>query len=119
MVKKFIYNLFKPKLEREAFEAYFDKLPNRIKVKWFRDGKFIIGEIEAEGDKFLTQATSANEFIEMVNDTLFAFYEIPSEYINDLLQYKRFVPPESALELLRDGSIRNSKISFEKRLVTV
>ncbi|MBU1037154.1 hypothetical protein KKF32_03910 [Patescibacteria group bacterium] len=114
----FIYRLFKKKqLSQEAFDAYFNRLPDIIQVEWFRDGKFIIGKINAEGEEFLTQAFSAEEFVKMVNDTLLAVYEIPKEYFDVLLKVKRFVPDEDQYKRLNDVAIIKSNIDFEKKLV--
>jgi len=109
-------NLFRPKLQDEAMEAYFHRLPNRIQVDWFRDGAFIIGNIFADGNKYMTQALSANEFIEMVNDTLLAVYNIPIEYQKELLKYKKFRPSIEQYNELNNIAIKKSSLQFEKQL---
>ena len=98
----------------EAFWAYFHRLPQKISVEWFRDGKFIVGRIDAEGDKFMTQGVSADEFIEMVNDALFSFYEIPVEYFG-ALKSRSFVPKPEEYEKLNDAAVVKSKMGLEKR----
>jgi len=105
---------FKKDYSQEAFEAYSLKLPNIIQVRWFRDGKFIIGEIEADGYKFMTQGRNAKEFIEMVNDALFAVYEIPEDYIDLLSKTHKFEPNEQAKSLLMDKSILRSEFGIKK-----
>ncbi|MFA6304367.1 MAG: hypothetical protein WCV73_02330 [Patescibacteria group bacterium] len=109
-------NLFRPKLQDEAMDAYFHRLPNGIQVEWFRDGNFIIGNIFAEGNKYMTQAVSANEFIEMVNDTLLAVYDIPKNYQNELLKYKKFKPSIQEFNDLNNAAIKKSSLKFEKQL---
>jgi len=109
-------NLFRPKLQDEAMEAYFHRLPNGIKVEWFRDGDFIIGSIFAEGNKYMTQALSANEFIEMVNDTLLVVYNIPRAYQKELLKYKKFRPSIQEFNNLNNAAIEKSSLHFEKQL---
>ena len=107
---------FKPKLSQEALEAYWYKLPEMIKVEWFRDGRFIIGRIKADNCEFMTQALSAAEFVEMVNDGLFAAYEIPQEYF-EALGPRRFQPSKEEFTRLDDADVKKSQISFVKKLV--
>lgn len=109
-------NLFRPKLQPEAMEAYFYRLPNGIKVDWFRDGNFIIGNIFADGNKYMTQALSADEFIEMVNNTLLAAYDIPKAYQMELLKYKKFRPSIQEFNNLNDAAIKKDSLQFEKQL---
>jgi len=109
----FFIKFFKPQLTREQFYAYFDKLPNNIEVSWFRDGKFIIGRIDAEGYKFMTQAISAKEFIEMVNDAILSIYEIPKEYFSSL-EGKLFIPTDEEFQRLNNEAVRKSKMDFKK-----
>ena len=109
-------NLFRPKLQHEAMEAYFYRLPDIIKIEWFRDGDFIIGNIFAEGNKYMTQALSANEFIEMVNDTVLAVYNIPPEYQKELLEHKKFRPSIQEFNDLNNTAIKKSSLQFEKQL---
>ena len=99
----------------EAFWAYFNRLPKKISVEWFIDGKFIVGRIDAYVDKFMTQGVSADEFVEMVNDTLFSFYEIPSEYFEVLKNKKSFIPKPEEYEKLNDVAVVKSKMGLEKK----
>lgn len=97
----------------EAAAAYFHRLPDRVDVQWFRDGNYIIGRIETGGDACMTQAISAREFVEMVNDSVFAAYGIPVEYF-DVLRSKRFIPTRDEFEKLNDAAIRKSTLRLEK-----
>ncbi|MFH1173025.1 MAG: hypothetical protein V1692_00675 [bacterium] len=105
--------IFKPKLSQEALEAYWYKLPQKIEVEWFRDGKYIIGRIKADNHEFMTQALSAAEFVEMVNDALFAVYEIPREYFN-ILEPRKFIPDEEQFKRLNNLAIEKSNLDFQK-----
>jgi arsenate reductase-like glutaredoxin family protein len=118
-IKYFFNNLVQSKPYKEVLEAYFHKLPERIQVKWFRDGKFIVGVIRIEEHEYKTQALSADEFIEMVNDTLYTVYEIPNECINILSKIKRFLPSPDEFNKLKDNAIKHSDMSLvrEKELV--
>lgn len=109
-----MFRLFSKKLSKEEFEAYFDRLPDKINVSWFRDGKFIIGEINVDGHEFMTQAISANEFIDMVNNTLLSVYEIPKQYFSVLLKYKKFMPSQEEFSRLDDVAVKKSVVNFEK-----
>ena len=111
-------NLFsKPKISEEALEAYYSKLPDNISVKWGRDGKYIVGKISADGQEFMTQAKSAKEFVYMVNDALFAMYEIPEEYLDILQSEKGFKPSAREFEKLNNTAVKESSMNLEKRLV--
>jgi len=117
---KYMFNTIKhfftgPNVEPEALKAYFYRLPDKISINWFRDGDFIIGKIKAGDAEFMTQAKSADEFVEMINDTLFTVYEIPREYSDLLLRYKRFEPNPNQFNELEDASIKKSSISFAKQ----
>lgn len=106
----------KPELYRESFDAYFNRLPNAIMVNWFRDGDFVIGKVETEdGTSFMTQAKSSDEFVEMVNDALFAVYGIPKEYFDNLMAVKKFLPKREEFEELQDASIKESSMGFVKK----
>ncbi len=106
------------KISSEALEAYFSKLPDKILVRWGRDGKYIVGKINADGQEFMTQAKSVKEFVYMVNDGLFAMYEIPEEYLDILQSEKSFKPNAEQFEKLNNAAIEGSVMSFEKWLAT-
>ena len=117
-IKKYL-TFSTPRLSREAFEAYLNKLPDKIEVEWFRDGDFIVGDIVADGYKFMTQAKNAGEFIEMVNYTLFDVYEIPEDYAERLFDIYKFIPKDEELKRLSNELIKRSAFYSKKRLVIV
>ena len=90
----------------EAALAYFHKLPDNIEVRWEKEGRFIVGWIKIEGeDVFMTQAKSAKEFVEMVNDAIYSVYKIPVQYFK-LLEKKKFKPNPQQFELLNNATIK-------------
>jgi hypothetical protein len=102
-------------LEPEVVQAYWHKLPNSIEVKWFRDGHFIVGEVEAGGYKFMTQGRNAKEFIEMVNDALLAVYEVPDDYLDLFLKIKANYQPDSyQMSLLTDKTVHRADFGIKK-----
>ena len=103
----------KPEIYEEAAIAYFNRLPNSVQVSWFRDGKFIVGRITADGQELMTQAFSAKEFVEMVNDAVFSFYGIPKEYFK-VLDKKKMHPSKEGFDRLNDAAIQKSTMSLEK-----
>ncbi|MCK5416455.1 hypothetical protein KAI92_03445 [Candidatus Parcubacteria bacterium] len=112
---KNIFNLIiNTEPNEEVLLSNFHKLPEEIKVSWFRDGKFIIGDILADGHKYKTQAKSANDFVEMVNDTIYSVYEVPSNCINTLSKVKRFNPKPDEFKKLNNYSIEKSDMSLIK-----
>ena len=88
-------------------------MPEKIAVKWFRDGDFIIGDIEADGYSFKTQAKSAREFVEMVNDALFSVYKIPVKYF-PYLENRKFQPTKEQFQKLNDEAVKKSSFNFKK-----
>lgn len=103
-------------LYRESFDAYLNKLPDAIRVNWFRDGDFIIGKVETDdGTSFMTQAKNSDEFVAMVNDALFAVYGIPKDYFEVLMAAKKFLPKREEFEKLQDASVRESTMGFVKK----
>ncbi|OGY45913.1 MAG: hypothetical protein A3J65_02035 [Candidatus Buchananbacteria bacterium RIFCSPHIGHO2_02_FULL_45_11b] len=108
----------KPKLEKEAFDAYLNRLPAKIDVDWFRDGKFIIGRIDTGDKKFLTQGLSVQDFIKMVNDSIYTVYDIPEEYADVFLKNFPYNPPLEARQKLEDLKVKGSQINLikEKKL---
>jgi hypothetical protein len=108
-------SLFKPQLEIEALEAYFNRLPSRINVSWFRDGKYIVGNIFVDSDRFMTQGRNADEFVNMVNETVYAVYDIPVRYSSALRGVKNYVPKQEEYERLNNGSICKDSFSTEKK----
>lgn len=108
----------KPKLSKEAFIAYFNRLPEEIEVKWFRDGKFIIGRVRAENKEFMTQGLSTEDFIKMVNESIYTVYNIPEDYIDTLSEFRYYNPPIEEKKKLGDLRVHNSHINIikEKKL---
>jgi len=113
----FIKKLFSKEIYEEAALAYWYKLPDEIKVEWFRDGRYIVGKITFPGNNFMTQALSAEEFIKMVNDAVFAVYDIPKEYFK-ILDNRKFKPSPEQFAKLKNASILSSQINLEKALAT-
>ena len=112
-----IKNFFvKPNLSPEAFEAYFQRLPEAIEVHWERDGDMIIGRVVIGEQEFYTQGRNPKNFIEMVNDAIYTLYDIPFEYIEAVSKVKAFRPTKEELEKLYDGAIPKSKFSVVKNV---
>lgn len=99
--------------KEEAF-AFADRLPNRIKVGWFRDGKFIIGEIIDGNNTYYTQAKSAKEFVEMVNDAIYSVYGVKQKYFK-ILGEDKYHPTEAEFERLNNGRIPNAQMNLVKQ----
>lgn len=120
-IRGLYYNFF-DKPCREVIVANFNKLPDKIEIAWFRDGQYIIGKIKTEDNAYMTQAVSADEFVEMVNDTLMAAYEIPQNCISIIRNIKKFIPTKEQFAELNNIAIKKSEYSFilmkEKQLIT-
>ncbi len=106
--------LFNQPLSREAFEAYLGRLPDNIQVSWFRDGEFIIGNVMAGDNQFVTQGLDADDFVEMVNDAIITVFGIPKQYYDVIRQTHTYIPPQEQMEELRNVNVKKAIISFEK-----
>jgi len=115
----FLRKIFKPKLSREAFIAYYYKLPDSVSISWQRDGGFIVGSVKAGNHKFMTQGKNADDFIEMVNDSIIAVHDIPEDYIDVLRKNKTYLPSDEEWLKLNNGKVMKSRFSFikEKRVL--
>ena len=112
---KFFRKIFsKQNLSQEAIEAYFHRLPDRINVRWKRDSDFIVGWITTEDNEFMTQGRDAKDFIEMVNDAVYTYYEIPEDYVDVLSKFKSYNPPLKEVERLRNNDITEYSFGFRK-----
>lgn len=99
----------------EVLVCYRDKLPSSdVQVSWMRDGEAIVGEITAEGNTFYTQGRTAQEFVEMVNDAIYAVYEIPLKYAKQLGGNYRLMPSEVEFEKLNNAAVKKSTIRFDR-----
>lgn len=111
------------KLSIEAFLAYYHRLPARIQVSWFRDGKMIVGEVSDGKKRFMTQGKNADDFVDMVNDALMTIYDIPREYCEVISRSISFLPDSEEREKLENLNIKRSKFGInkiaEKELATV
>lgn len=98
--------VFPNRIIYEALVCHNSRLPKVVKVSWERekDG-FIVGKIVADDYELVAQGKNAKDFIETVNDAIFAACEIPSEYMVRLGGYNRFYPKPDQLEKLKDKSI--------------
>lgn len=100
-------------LVREVAQCYADRLPQNIRVSWIRDGRQIVGTIFFSDEDFvMTAGETAEEFVEMVNDAIYASCEIPPQYIPALGGKMRIHPPRSEMEKLRDAAVKNSNFNF-------
>jgi len=89
--------LFNQPLSQEAFEAYFHRLPDDLEVSWFRDGKFIIGNIKAGESRFVTQGLDAEDFIDMVNDAVITVFGLPKQYYDVIRRTHAYAPQQGMI----------------------
>jgi len=102
----------KRRLSQEAFWAYYHRLPNAIRVRWFRDGDLIIGEINDGKKKFFTQGKDADDFIIMVNDALITAYNIPQDYFEFIRKSKMFSPKPNERRILENIKIKKATFGW-------
>ncbi len=95
----------------EVAEFHAQNLPKNVRVSWERDGTMIVGTVFADGNEFMTQAESADEFVEMVNDAIYAVYEVPVAYIS-VLGKNRVQPTPDERAKLEDAAVKKSSPKF-------
>jgi len=108
--------LFPSEMYLEEAIAFVNRLPNDIQVHWQRDGKFIIGEITDGDHSYLTQAKSAKELVEMVNDVVYSVYGVKQKYFRILGENKYYPNPEE-FEKLNNAAIDKEEMNFIKQVV--
>lgn len=82
-----------------------------VKVAWERDGDFIVGRILVDDEPIIAQGRSAKEFVECVNDALYAAFKVPVKYAEVLGGY-RLTPPKEEFKKLSDKAIKKSSLTF-------
>ncbi len=107
-------HLSKRQLSYEALVAYFNRLPDAVQVDWFRDGNFIIGNVKAGENEFVTQGLNADDFINTVNESVITVNNIPYEYFDVIKELKSYMPPEEQIKALEDQSVSSSKLRVRK-----
>ncbi|MFH1047625.1 MAG: hypothetical protein V1738_04950 [Patescibacteria group bacterium] len=97
----------------EVLSHHKDNLPNsNVEVSWVRDGEYIVGEIKIGNDSLMTQGRTAKEFVEMVNDTIYAAYDIPVKYAEALGGAYRITPSAEEFSRLNDIAVQKSRMDF-------
>jgi len=84
-----------------------------VQVVWERDGEFIVGKILVDGDTFIAQGRTAKEFVECVNDVLYAAFKVPIIYAEQLGGDYRLTPPEKEFNNLNNKAIKKSSPVFD------
>jgi len=89
-------------------------LPSKdVQVAWEREGKYIVGRILVDGETFIAQGSSAKEFVECVNDALYAAFKVPVRYARALGGDYRLTPPEQEFRNLDNKAIKKSKLVLD------
>lgn len=101
-------------ISREAVEAYFYRLPEVVTVKWMRDEDMIVGYVDDGTHKFVTQGTSVDDFIEMVNVSIMTVNNIPDNYFTVMKSFKTYKPTAAEELSLRNGKVHSAVISAHK-----
>lgn len=98
----------KPEIIPEVLISNRYKLPNEIFVVWNRDDGYIVGNVKAGDKEFVTQGKNADDFIEMVNESVMAIFDIPADYIEPLAKSYLFYPNKEELNKLKNISVVGS-----------
>ncbi|MEK7545762.1 MAG: hypothetical protein AAB554_01635 [Patescibacteria group bacterium] len=101
----------------EVAEAYFHKLPQNLRVDWFRDSGYIVAKIVADGKEYRTQGKDAEDLFLMVNDCLYTAYGIKARHKEKMLHVRSYRPPQDEWVKLNDGKVQMS--AFQSHLQVV
>ncbi len=101
----------------EVARANFHKLPESLKIEWFKNGKYIVAKIEANGREFRTQGKGADDFVFMVNDCIYTAYGIKPHHKDQMLKIRSFLPSEEDWIKLNDGQVKKSEFCMSRKLV--
>lgn len=112
--KQVLQKFSKPEIHREAFFAYFHRLPEKLQVSWFRDDGMIIGTVNAGDKEFMTQGADADDFIRMVNESLITVFNVPQDYFSIIKKAKTYNPNPAERKLLEDMNVAKSTIGLVK-----
>jgi hypothetical protein len=86
-----------------------------IDGSWHRDGDFIVAGITIEDETFFAQGRTPDELVEMVNDSILAFFEVPSQYFAPLKEKGSFTLQASEMNKLHDSSVQGSDFKIKAR----
>ncbi len=114
MFKILLGHFRRSKLSEEAFWAYYNRLPDKIQVAWFRSDNYIVGKVNVDGKEYFTQGNNANDFINMVNDLVITICEIPNDYVAIIKESRTYEPLLEERNKLEDNRINHSVIGFRK-----
>ena len=86
---------FSPQFNNEELITYRHRLPAEIGVAMHEAGGKFFAHIEFSGVTLTTQARRPQELYDMVNDTVYTYFEIPRQYIPLV---SRYAPPKELVD---------------------
>jgi hypothetical protein len=91
---------------KKETDKIIKKLPKKLSVALFRakEGGFC-AEVKINNDILRTEAENLPELIEMVNDAVYTYFEIPEKFISEAPTY---IPP---VEVIQDLNLYPTKWS--------
>jgi hypothetical protein len=107
------------RLEQEAFYAYYNRLPDSIKVKWQRSNGMIVGVVYADDFSFGVQERDPSKFVDVVNEGVLLAYDTPKDYLGLLLRHRKFNPPAEDWRNLNSEKKKRATMSLELSRTTV
>jgi hypothetical protein len=102
------------KIDFDVLAHHRANLPNAgVRVEWRRDGEYIIGTVKLHDGSIFTQGRTAMEFVEMLNDALYAAHDVPLEYSEALGGDYRLVPSPEDFQRLKDDAVMESAFTLD------
>lgn len=104
-------NIFKPSVDQDVLFALSWKVPDSLEIVIKEsDGSYFAKITSFKEDNVVTQADTGQELVEMVNEALYDYLDIPEQY-RDRLGF--FLPSEKEREELK---LKIPKKYLNKRL---
>ncbi len=98
-------------IEPEALFAYMNRLPKQIEVSWKKEDGLFVGQVKYADFSFVTQGINHNDFIKMVSESVLVSLDIPSIYVNYLMNFRPiYEPNRAALENLLSNNTGTFRI---------
>lgn len=111
----FLRKIFKPDIFEEAFFAYYHRLPGNISVDWERHDAFIVGKVSAGTKEFTTQGRNADDFVAVVNESIFTVFDIPYKYFDVMKKARFYHPSKDQYKELTNKDVQASRLDVVKK----
>ena len=115
MFSRIKYLLFGKKLDQDELFALRWKIPAKLEIEIKEDGGTYFAKItNYTDDNVVTQASTGQELVEMVNDALYSFLDIPAQYQENIGFFMPSAEVRDELQYKIPAKYLNTKLSLAK-----